>query len=221
MDLKFKKKESIAERPSIETRMRAWPDCLYREKEPLLRFELLREAEKQGLTPEENPLRRRLMEARYLGFKNGASKSDDNYLKMWIYMSFASDSAKRGKLPKRAQKDIMKVYDELGIRDMHSEEELLLLYREIYQMTLLYINLSLEDKRYGSVLFGFGRMSDERLARKIGGDVYKVGHNVPEILKFENYEVWEKAVKEAYLEVFPDEKDYLAALVAGEKVKES
>lgn len=217
MELTFKKKTDGGTPQALETMMLAWPDCLYKEREPLVRFSLLEEAERQGLTPDENPVRRRLMEERYPGFKKGQLKSDDNYLRLWLFMSFAMDSVKRGKIGRGARKDIMKLIDELGISAIKGEHDQSLLYREIYHLAILYINLSLEDKRYGSLIFGFGRMSDDRLARKIGRDAYKAGYGVPDLLKFENYEIWERAVKDAYTEFFPDEKGYYQDLIDGKE----
>ena len=215
MDLTFGKKTQGTGVPSAATMMVTWPECLYKEKEPMIRFMLLDEADHQGLTPDENVIRRRLMESRYPTFKKNARSTEDHYLKLWLFMSFAADNIKREKLPRSAQKDILKLHKELGIGDLTGETEQNLLYRELYHMTILYINLSLEDKRYGSLIFGFGRLSDDKLAKKIARDAYKVGHRVPELLKFANYEIWEKAVRDAYCEFFPDNREYLRGLIEG------
>ena len=220
MELTFGKKTRQEERPSIETLMVTWPECFYKEKEPAIRFALLEEAERQGLTPKENSFRRRLIEKRYTKGNDGKTTAD-LYLKLWLLMTYGADTTKKARLPRSAEKDIRKLYKELGLEESYGEEEQILLYQEIYHMAILYINLSLEDKSYGSILLGFGRMSDQKLAQKVGRDCYKVGYRVPEILKFENYKFWEKVIQDAYGAYFPDEREYLSDLIAATEAQNS
>ena len=84
------------------------------------------------------------------------------------------------------------------------EEQTELLYREFYHTAVLYINLGYKDKRYGSVMFGLGKLSDEKMEQKLCDDMFSVGYIVPEIVRFTRYEVWERAVKDAFTEYFPD-----------------
>ena len=213
MELTFGKKTKKEERPSLKTLMVTWPECFYKEKEPALRLALLGEAERQGLTPQENVIRRKYIEKRYTKAGRDGSVTADLYLKLWLLMSYAADTTKKAKVPRSAERDIRKLYKELGFDEPISEEEKILLYQELYHMAILYINLSLEDKSYGSLLLGFGRMSDQKLAQKIGRDCYKVGYRVPEILKLENREFWEQVIQDAYGAYFPDEREYLTDLI--------
>ena len=214
MELLKKKKTVEQERPSVAAMMNAWPDCFYNEGDAQIRRDLLDEADRQALTPEENALRRRLIDKRYVKVKkDGKMATADMYLRLWFSISFAGDSMRGDKIPKRSEKDIAKELKSLDITTLESEEEKALLYHT----ATLYFSLSMGDKQYGSVILGFGRMSDQKVAQKIARDVVKVGCTVPELVRFTHYDIWQKALTDAYRDVFPDEADYLARLIRAGK----
>ena len=218
MELLKKKKTVEQERPSVAAMMNAWPDCFYNEGDAQIRRDLLDEADRQALTPEENALRRRLIDKRYVKVKkDGKMATADMYLRLWFSISFAGDSMRGDKIPKRSEKDIAKELKSLDITTLESEEEKALLYREFHHTATLYFSLSMGDKQYGSVILGFGRMSDQKVAQKIARDVAKVGCTVPELVRFTHYDIWQKALTDAYRDVFPDEADYLARLIRAGK----
>ena len=195
MELRFKHEDN---NNSVEQKMDSWPLCLYKERDPDVRFAMLGEAEKRGLTPELTPVIRTMLEKRY---KQG-EKPADTYLRFWLTCSLAGNSIHDGEIPDRDMEDIRKMAEDLGFADVIAEHRDLL-YQEFYQTAILYINLSLTDKRYGSVVFGLGKLSDEKLIRKICEDTYRTGYIVPEIVRFAGYEVWEEALKAACTDFFP------------------
>ena len=59
MELRFKHEDNNI---SVEQKMDSWPLCLYKERDPDVRFAMLGEAEKRGLTPELTPVIRTILE---------------------------------------------------------------------------------------------------------------------------------------------------------------
>ncbi|MDO4478264.1 MAG: hypothetical protein Q4B73_04385 [Lachnospiraceae bacterium] len=217
MELKFGGERKKTERqPGIETMMLTWPECLYRERDGKIRLALLDEADRQGLTPEENKARRYLLEKRY--GKTTKDGTPDKYMGAWLEVTFAYEGLKKKKEPSKSSvKSIDKILKSIGL-DAYDFGEMgeKVLYDELYHMAVLFINLSLEDKQYSSVILGFGHISEDKLQRKIARDVVKTGYIVPEVVKFKHYELWEKAALEAYVDYFPDMEDYIEGLKSGE-----
>ena len=75
----------------IASKMNAWPDCYYRERDPNIRKLLLDEAVRMKLTPEENEMRSFLYEKRY-SRDLVRNTSVDNFMKTWIDFRFIKES---------------------------------------------------------------------------------------------------------------------------------
>lgn len=216
MEIAFKKKTAEKEKPSIETMMVTWPECFYREGDAAVRLALLNEADKQGLTKEDNVIRRQLLEKRYPAIKKaGKMTKADVGLRLWLTISFAGDTIKGDKVARRSEKDILKEAKILGLDSLQGDQAERLLYRELYHIAFLYFNLSMGDKQYSSIILGFGHMSDKKVAQKLARDLAKVAVFVPDIVKFPHYEIWKEALCDAYRDGFPDEVDYLELLLKG------
>ena len=193
---------NTAEARSVETMMITWPECFYKETEAEMRFALLKEAEKQELTPEENTVRRFLLEHRHPGYPK-ESPLIDHYLKLWFFCTFAADSIHGGKTSKRCAADVNDLVKALGLEKIQSEEDKALLYQEFLHAAQLYIHISTTDKRYSSALLGLLKMSEDKVLKKLGRDIYKAGYSGPEAVKFTHYDLWEKALKTAFMAYHP------------------
>ena len=205
--LEFVKKErtrKAEEKVDIAQRMLSWPECYYRERNALIRKQLLDEADRQGLTPEENVFRRKLFDLRYDKKLGPEGEPIDNYVKAWMELRFLSEGGE-GLLSRGNVKKLDKVMNGLGFGMTSNREEENLLFQEIYHLGLLYIALCQEDKNYNSVLFGFGTISGEKQAAKVAGEVRRVG-KVPfeKYHREEEYSAFFKALKEAYYDMYPD-----------------
>ncbi len=195
-------KELRAEKEEeIRRRLLNWPDCFYRERDPEVRRSLLDEAEKEGLTPEENGIRRKIFELRYP--KSGSVK--DNFLKAWLDLRFAY-TQKGGLFGGRNPKKVTKPLDEIGFAEL-GEDSLYrsLLYQELYHLGMLYASLCLEDKNYKSLIFGLGSLSEPKLKSKIGAEFRDMAVNVLQEFRVEGkYTLWTDALTAAYCDMFPD-----------------
>lgn len=203
MEFKYTKREPAAGREQeLQRKLLAWPDSYYREREPRLRLELLDAADEQGLTPEDNRVRRELYEIRYP--KNGPVK--DTYLRAWMNLRFIltqkSSLFSRGMNPKQVMKELDLIgFDRLGEDASYRA----LLYQELYHLGMLYASLCTEDKNYTSLIFGLGSLSEEKLALKIGAEFQDIGVRVIELSKVdEKYRLWTDALTAAYCDLFPE-----------------
>ena len=193
---------------SVESRMITWPECFYIEEDPETRIALLEEAEKQELTPEDNAVRRSLIEHRYPGGR-GEKQLTDHYLKLWFYLIFAADS--HGS--KRSVKDVDGLVADLGFAGLQTEEELHLLYREFFHTALFYISISLSDKNYSTGFLNLSRLSDEKLMAKLGKDIFKAGHKGTQAAPFPHSDLWERALKDAYTGYYQGAEEYWQKLL--------
>lgn len=201
MELRTHMENSRSE--SAEQNISDWPECLYREGDANKRFQMLGAAEREGISPEVTAVIRTILEKRYVPGDIPA----DNFIKFWLTCTLAGNSIHDGEIPGRDAEEVRHQAEALGFAQVADELEELL-YKEFYHTAILYIHLSLKDKHYGSMFYGFGRLSDERLARKICSDVFQVGYIVPEIIRFPRYEVWERALKDACIGYFDEGKEF-------------
>lgn len=186
----------------IRRRLLNWPDVYYRERDPGIRKRLLDEADNQGLTPEENVIRRRLYELRYP--QKGEVK--DTFLRAWLEMRFLTDNNGgilfRGKDPAKVHKIMKSIGFDGNMGDRTYRQ---LLYMEIYHLGMLYGSLCTEDRNYSSRLLGFGSLSEEKLALKIASEFRDIAADVPKSFGVaKEYEIWTQAILEAYTDLFPD-----------------
>ena len=216
MELNFKKETPAKKEISVETMMLSWPDCLYHESEAENRLALLAEAEKEGLTPEDNKIRRFLLDKRYTPGKVKGKPFMDNYLGLWLSLSYSSENiSQKGEMKKNFRRDIEKKAAALGIGDVDvfGERGDSLLYEEFYQTGMLFINISLNDKMYGAVFLGFGKISDDKMAEKLAYEFLKAAYLSPKAVKFPKYELWMTALQQSYRDYFPDYADRLDQMI--------
>lgn len=186
----------------IRRRLLGWPDCYYRERDPGIRLQLLNEAEREQLTPGENGIRRELYERRYPS--KGSVK--DTYLRAWLDIRFMRDRNTSFFSRNNQQAQIKKILDGIGF-DRLSDDKVYrgLLYQELYHLGMLYATLCQEDKGYGSLIFGIGHLSEEKLAQKIGAEFVDVA--VSTLKKYGvdgKYTLWSDALTAAYCDMYPE-----------------
>ena len=197
-----KKKEEITPE-ELEKRMLTWPDCYYKERSAAVRMALLDEADKRGLTPEQNQVRRRLFALRYK--KETGGETADLYMRQWMNMRFLEQSSS-GLFSRKKPAKVTKLLDAMGFQEMKTEEEKRLLYQEIYHLAMLYIALCQEDKQFGSVIFGFGTVKESTLIDRIRNEIRIVAVDVPKEFGGEKEcRIWSDAILAAYEDIFGHE----------------
>lgn len=193
---------------SAEERLLAWPDSYYNESEPQLRREMLDLAIGKGLSPEEDRIRDELFRIRYPEY--GLTKAEmtkDVYLMSWISIRLVGNEVS-GPFSRRGHiRKVRKALEDMGFGKMkqYGQKGEDLLYLELKHLGTLYFHLCREDKQYGSVILGIGRLSSESLAGKAAAEAYLIAYDVPERLGLsEECALWTRAVRDAYEAVFPD-----------------
>ncbi len=191
-------------------KLKEWPECFYLERDPNIRLALLDAADAAGLTPKENGIRRELFLRRYPKITGKSGNHDqDAFLNVWLDFKFMAENG-NGFFSKSANSRKMKKELELlGVTEAESAGEpyKTLVGKELYHLAMLYISLCLEDKSYGAMILGLGRMSDGRLAEKIRTDVKTAAIDFPAIMEAEQEcSLWTETILSAYADMFPDEE---------------
>ncbi len=95
------------------------------------------------------------------------------------------------------QYDLCATYGEAGENALHDE---------LYNMTLLYIELCKKDKVYNSLLWGLGHISQTKQAKKIVEEIYEVAEDIPaKIEASDDFRPFTKAALDALRSVYPEE----------------
>ncbi len=80
------------------------------------------------------------------------------------------------------------------------------LYDELFNMTLLYIELCKRDKVYNSLLWGLGHISDTKQTQKIIAEICEIAEVIPvKIDAEEDFKPFKNAALDALKSVFPNE----------------
>lgn len=195
--------------------MENWPYEYYKERDAIERKKLLDAAMERGIDPEGDKIRKMLWEMRYIFSEKTGELIQDNYLKAWMDFRFAvgkTNSFFQGKrIVKEAKDDLeamgfeaVKEYGELGQK---------VLYDELYHLVNLYIQLCSEDRNYGSIILGLGKMNKESYVAKVAKEVHEVTSRMPKNLGMEEYcALLKKAGQEAFYDAFPNFEQYLDEL---------
>ncbi len=179
-----------------------WPYEYVRMKSPVERKRLLDAAIEAGIDPEGNEIRLMLWNRRY---PEGVEA--DEYLKAWMYFDFVADSLKSWFGKGKRLKETKQYLDTMGIYAVKEYGELgdRILYEEMYHLVYNYIQLCGDDRNYGSLILGLGKMSKESYALKVANNLCRVCHKVAYGLELqEEFGVLQKAAMEAYYDSFPE-----------------
>ena len=157
-----------------------WPESYYMEVDAGRRLSLLEEHLNQEESDTINSLRMELWQMRYQPLKKG-NEYKDNFMAGLVQWLMLTIDAARPFSKKRARKEAGQVLVQLGLTsEEHFTRELL--ETEMKHLFLVYAATCLEDRQYGSLLFGFGRIKKDKVEKKIAEDIRKVGFSLPDLL---------------------------------------
>ena len=170
--------DSMKDKAKTEVTSVSWPRIFYDEMDAAARKDMLEEAIRQELDPENDSARKQIFEARYEK-KERSGVMPDRYLQLVLECIYAANQ-KRGSA-KNAKK-ILKMMEDLGMTAAASGDSALreALRAEIRHAVRLYITICRQDRHYSSIVFGLGRMSEESVTAKIRSDIEKIAHGVDE-----------------------------------------
>ena len=210
----------MAREKDYESMLQNWPAAYYETRDAWERRRLLEMSLEGGLDPEKDKIRRVLWEIRYPEIEGKSNDKNnglqDTFLRAWMTFSFASDRVKsrfaRNGLLKELKKELSIMGPEV-VREFGDAGEAVL-YDELYHMSGLYLELCSEDRGYGSIILGLGKMKKESFVAKVAGEVYAVGYKVPRALGLEEEcRLLTKAATEAFYDKFLNYEEYLDRLI--------
>ncbi|MCR5108815.1 MAG: hypothetical protein K6B28_11715 [Lachnospiraceae bacterium] len=184
-----------------------WTYEYRRETDRKKRKEILknREAESPGSSDVE--IRQKLWEKRY-DKKNGYDI--DYFIRGLVNLQSLK---RRVYLPgekKRLKKEIESIKKDWQFAECeaYGETGANALYDELYNMTLLYIEICQRDKVYNSVLWGIGHISKEKQEQKIIDEIHEIAETIPEKIEAgEELDPFKKAALDALGSIYTDSVD--------------
>ena len=162
----------------------------------------------EGLT-EENMLRQKLFDERY---ETNPKGNIDHFIRGWMSLAYLENETNSffGKNRIKKEADRIRADFCLNLAKEYGETGQKVLYDEFYNTARLYMGLCEEDRTYGSIILGLGRMKPEKLVAKIAADLYRVSHTIPkQVGMFEELELFRKALTEAFCDAHGKQKHLL------------
>jgi len=184
-----------------------WPACYYEEKNPAKRRALLNEAVSKNLSPEEDVYRSMLFDLRYSPSQYGEGGYADNYMRCFMDFNLLSKNRPSRFGMSKAKKNVLKDLKGMGLGADVDDEGLYnsILLSEFCHLGQSFIALCADSKQYRSVLFGFGKINDQALVRKLYNDLLSAGVTVAEMLDiYPEMELWIHGLDEARARMLPE-----------------
>lgn len=183
-----------------------WTVNYYTELDPEKRQVILKEHMEEPPT-EADAYRQRLWVARY-GKRRPKNDVFVGYLMSLKYIA-ESGSVDLGGQKKKLAAEVIHGLDLYEI-EKQSEEHKAILYVELKNTCLKYIDISAKGRGFTSVLFGMGQLDDESVAKKIADQLSTVVYTAPHILHMEKeFAFLQKAAVDAFRSVYPNREHFL------------
>ncbi len=183
-----------------------WTVDYYMELDPEKRQVILNEHIMEPLT-EADEYRKTLWIARY-GKRRPNKDVFVGYLMNLKYIAESGSVDLGGQKKKLAAE----VIHGLGLYEIEkqSEEHKAILYAELKNTCLKYIDISAKGRGFTSVLFGMGQLDDESVAKKIADQLSTVVYTAPHILRMDKeFAFLQKAAVDAFRSVYPNREHFL------------
>ena len=183
-----------------------WSKQFYAEINPEKRQTILNEHMPNPKT-DDDLLREELWIARY-GKRKPRNDAFVGYIMNLKYIS-ESDSVDIGGKKKKLAVEIihgLRLY-EYEKRTASQQE---IIYQELKNVWLIYIEISANGRGFTSVLFGMGQLSDESVAKKIADQISAVAYTAPHLLRMDKeFAVLKLAAADAFREIYPNREHFL------------
>lgn len=183
-----------------------WISLYYAEMNPEKRQVILAENFSNPKT-EEDLFREKLWVARY-GKRKPRNDAFVGYMMNLKYISESDNVDIGGKKKKLAVETIHGLY--LYEFEKRSVEEQNIIFQELKNTCLKFIDISANGRGFTSVLFGMGQLSDESVAKKIADQLSAVAYKAPHLLHMDKeFSILQKAVTKAFREIYPNREHFL------------
>ncbi len=182
-------------------------DRFYMETDRKKRVEILDELIALEGDTDENRIRKEIITKRY-GQKDGYDV--DYFIRGWVIMN--AMRGRRGPMKglKKEAEEALESW-QMAPQKAANPAKLALIEKELFNMTVLYMELCERDHTFNSILWGFGHISDEKRNIKIMDEVIRVAYATPlRIGMQDEFAPFARAAKAAFDAAYPDLKDMLA-----------
>ena len=168
--------DSMQNKPNTVISPLNWPRVFYDEMDAAARTDMLEEAIRQELDPENDSARQQILKNRY-GKKEKNGMMPDRYMQLVLDCVFAANQNRNSA---RNAKRMKKTLEDLGMTAAAEGGKALrdALEEEIRHAIRLYVAICRQDRHYSSIIFGLGHMSEEALTAKIKSDIDKIAHGL-------------------------------------------
>lgn len=124
----------------------------------------------------------KLFALRYTQDKKG--KYADQFLGQFLQLRITAENLDAMFSERKNRKTVRQCLEQL---QLHAGSEIPeeLIYQEMCQLTGLYIYSCSKDVNYTSMIWGFGKKSDEKISEKINLDLERIGEAIPKYLSME------------------------------------
>lgn len=183
-----------------------WTTLYYTEMNPEKRQSILNENLSEPKT-EADLFREKLWVARY-GKRKPKNDAFVGYLMNLKYISESGTVDIGGKKKKLA----LEIIHGLNLYEFEkkSAEQQDIIFRELKNTCLRFIDISANGRGFTSVIFGMGQLSDESVAKKIADQLSVVAYTAPHLLHMDReFSVLQKAAVEAFRAVYPNREHFL------------
>ena len=183
----------------------AWTFEYRRETDRARRRDILERVRKEYPDDKGVEIRQRLWDARYDN-KNGYDV--DYFIRGFINLQSLK---RRVYLPgekRRLRREIESIKKDWQFAEClsYGETGANALYDELFNMTLLYIELCRRDKTYNSVLWGLGHIAEDKQTQKVINEIKEIAEAIPaKVEAKEELEPFPKAAMDALRSAYPNE----------------
>ena len=159
---------------------------------------LLQMKESDGEDSSEYRFRKEIFDHRYIT-KDG--QEIDTFIRGWVLLSYYQKGfvfpGDRNRAHGEADETLKAWFADREYEPESMEERVVL--DELYNMTLLYLTLCEDDKNFGSLILGIGRMKEDRLHDKIAHTIRSMAVDLPKRLGMERqFKLFTRAAGEAF-----------------------
>lgn len=173
--------EKLLQQTKAAEPAREWPLNYYMELKPEKRKALLEEQMRQGRSEELEQIEK-LFQIRYISDKKG--NYADTFMRSYLELRMTAEKMDVMFAERRNKKIVLQALHHMQA-DGTSEIPEELVYQELCHLISLYVQSSVTDKNYTSILWGMFKNSDEKILEKMRRDLAMIGEALPEMLHLE------------------------------------
>lgn len=164
----------------------------YKETDPIKREEILGTLSADACSPEQQRQLRALFDLRYAS--NGKGGYNDRFLGAWMELKIVIENRIGGLAKRRIARQVSSALQTLCL-NRTEEFDRDILYREMCHLVSLYIYACSTDTNYGSLLWGMGKISEEKLQSKLTADLKQLKETIPQYAAdTDNFDILKNAI---------------------------